>query len=590
MMNLLQKIKASRPAMISLAAVGFVIVLFLALIVYTYAYGGIFPGVKAGHLPLSGYSEAEAAEFIRTSCDEGYKKAEVKVAVEDFDEVIIKGSELDITVPAEDIAKNAYAAGHEGGFFTRIGAVLKGMFGGYDVGCAINFGEDAFEEVFLEVSKYDVAPVDAEYTIEEETLILHPRHDGNTINKEAFREKLMNAFMNEDYSTIALERETATSVAIDIDKVYSEVHTEVKDAYLEKGEDGNKIIPHVLGVDFDLEAARDAYNKTPDEIIRIPLTITRPKVQTKHLETNLFKYCLAEVETHFSPKKVERTANVRLAAKLVNGTILNPGEEFSYNKVVGPRTTARGFKAAAIFAQGEVVDGIGGGICQVSSTIYMAALRANMKITERRNHAFYVDYTPKGEDATVVYGSIDFRFVNTSEYPVKIVATSKNNYIRVQIMGTEPDEKVTVKLTKKTHSTSPYTTREKASSSLAKGVREVQQKGQQGISMSVYRNVYDAKGKLVESYLENNSKYKPMPEIVLVGSGAAAPTVAPAPSEENVETPKTETPQETPVEPVTPEAPVETPIDTPVENPPAETPAEQTPSEETSETPDWIAQ
>ena len=589
-MNLLQKIKASRPAMISLAAVGVVIVLFLALIVYTYAYGGIFPGVKAGHLPLSGYSEAEAAEFIRTSCDEGYKKAELKAAVEDFDEVIIKGSELDITVPAEDIAKNAYAAGHEGGFFTRIGAVLKAMFGGYDVGCAINFGEDAFEEVFLEVSKYDVAPVDAEYTIEEETLILHPRHDGNTINKEAFREKLMNAFMNEDYSTIALERETATSVAIDIDKVYSEVHTEVKDAYLEKGEDGNKIIPHVLGVDFDLEAARDAYNKTPDEIIRIPLTITQPKVQTKHLETNLFKYCLAEVETHFSPKKVERTANVRLAAKLVNGTILNPGEEFSYNKVVGPRTTARGFKAAAIFAQGEVVDGIGGGICQVSSTIYMAALRANMKITERRNHAFYVDYTPKGEDATVVYGSIDFRFVNTSEYPVKIVATSKNNYIRVQIMGTEPDEKVTVKLTKKTHSTSPYTTREKASSSLAKGVREVQQKGQQGISMSVYRNVYDAKGKLVESYLENNSKYKPMPEIVLVGSGAAAPTVAPAPSEENVETPKTETPSETPAEPVTPEVPVETPIDTPVENPPAETPAEQTPSEETSETPDWIAQ
>ncbi|MBR3847932.1 MAG: VanW family protein [Oscillospiraceae bacterium] len=596
MMNFLQKIKASKPTMISLAAVGVVIVLFLALIVYTYAYGGIFPGVKAGNLALSGKSETQAAELIMTSCDEGYKNAEVKVAVENFDEVTIKGSELDITVPAEEIAKRAYGVGREGGFFSRIGAVMKCIFGGYDVGAAVNFGEEAFEEAFLEVSKYDIAPVDAEYTIEDTTLILHPRHDGNMINKDEFREKLTNAFLTEDYSTIALSRELATSVALDIDKVYSEVHTEVRDAYLEKGEDGNKIIPHVLGVDFDLEAARIAYNKTPDEIIRIPLEITQPKIQTKHLETNLFKYCLAEVETHFSPKKVERTANVRLAAQLVNGTILNPGEEFSYNKTVGPRTTARGFKAAAIFAQGEVVDGIGGGICQVSSTIYMAALRANMKITERRNHAFYVDYTPKGEDATVVYGSIDFRFVNTSEYPVKIVATSKNNYIRVKIMGTEPDEKVTVKLTKKTHSTSAYPTREKTSTALAKGVREVQQKGQQGISMSVYRNVYDAKGKLIESYLENNSKYKPMPEIVLVGTGAAKPTVAPAPSEEKEDPPKEETPTQTPTENAAPETPsAETPdvppVDAPVDEPPAEEkPAEEKTADESSETPDWITQ
>lgn len=595
MMNLLQKIKASRPALISLAAVGIIIVLFIALTVYTYSYGSIFPGVKAGKLSLSGKGEAEACEILKASYEEGYKNAEVKVAVESFDEVTIKGSELEITVLAEDIAKRAYAVGRDGGFFARIGQVFRCFFGGYDVGHAITFGEDAFEDAFLEVSKYDIAPIDAEYTIEDETLILHPRHDGKTVNKEAFRERLMNAFLNEDYSTIALEREIATSVAIDIDKVYSEVHSEVKDAYLEKGEDGSKIIPHVLGVDFDLEAARIEYNRSPDEIIRIPLEITQPKIQTKHLETNLFKYCLAEVETHFSPKKVERTANVRLAAQLVNGTILNPGEEFSYNKVVGPRTTARGFKAAAIFAQGEVVDGIGGGICQVSSTIYMAALRANMKITERRNHAFYVDYTPKGEDATVVYGSIDFRFVNTSEYPVKIVATSKNNYIRVQIMGTEPDEKVTVKLTKKTHSTSPYTTREKESTALAAGVREVQQNGQQGISMSVYRNVYDKNGKLIESYLENNSKYKPMPEIILVGTGAAAPTVAPTTPEEAAAESKTtvEVPVETPSQPDASEVPSgaveETPVVPPAENEPAaETPVEETPSEETSETPEWI--
>ncbi len=587
MMNFLKKIKTSKAALISIAAVGVIIALFLVLVAYAYSYNGIFPNVKAGEISLAGKSEAEAVEILKASCDEEVRNAEIKVAVEGFEEITINGSQLDITIPAEEIAKRAYAVGREGGFFKRVGGVLTCLFGGgADVGRTINVSDDGFEEIFYEVSKYDVQPVDAEYTIEDNTLLLHPRTDGKKVNKEEFRERLISAFVNKDYSTITLEREVAPSVALDIDKVYSEVHTTAADAYVENGEGTSKIVPHVLGVDFDLEAARIAYNNSPDEMIRIPLQITQPKVQTKHLETNLFKYCLSEVETYFSPKKVTRTANVRLAAELVNGTILNPGEEFSYNGVVGPRTEARGFKAAAIFAQGEVVDGIGGGICQVSSTIYMAALQANMKITERKNHSFYVDYAPKGEDATVVYGSIDFKFQNTSEYPIKIVATSKNNYIRVKIMGTEPDEKVTVKLTKKTHSTTPYTTREKFTSELAAGVREVEQKGQQGMSMTVYRNVYDKDGNLIESYLENNTKYKPMPEIVLVGTGGAAPTVTPAPSEEKTETPpEVETPTQTSPETVTPEMPSDTTEEPPVvETPDEQAPAEETPSEDSAET------
>ena len=582
MKNLFERIKASKVAVASIIAAGAVVLLFLASIVYTYAYGDIFPGVSVGDISLSGKNEAEAVEILNSACAEKYDNAVINVAVEEFEPIQVSAKELGVSFPAEDMAKKAYAVGREGNFFSRIGGALNALFTGEDMGVTVNTDEDAMTDLLAEVSKHDAEPVDAAYTIEEETLILHPRHDGKKVNAEAFKEMLLAAFANEDYSDIVLTREVAESVALDVDKVYAEVHTEVKDAYLEKGEDGNKIIPHVLGVDFDLEAARAAYNKTPDEIVKIPLTITEPKVYTKHLEVNLFKYCLAEVETHFSPKKVARTANVRLAAKLVNGTILNPGEEFSYNKVVGPRTAARGFKEAGVFANGEVVDGIGGGICQVSSTIYMAALRANMKITERKNHAFYVDYTPKGEDATVVYGSIDFRFKNTSAYPIKIVATSKNNYIRIQIMGTEPDEKVTVKLTKKTHSTTPFTTREKSTTALKAGERQVDQKGQEGISMSVYRNVYDKNGKLIESYLENNSKYKPMQEIVLVGTGAAAPTVAPAPEETAPEVP--------PVE----EAPAEEPETVPSESVP-ETPQEESSNQQAAteeapaeEAPDWI--
>ncbi len=581
--------KISKPVKITLAAVCALVLIFAAFTVYAYTYKNIFPGVSAAGISLSGMTTEEAMHALDDACPEKYNGKEIEVAIEDFETITVSADELMLSFASDTIAEKAYAVGHEGNFFERVFGVMKACIGAADVGVSVEADEEACAALSEKIAKYDINPVDAAYTIEDETLILHPRSDGKKVDSKEFFERLFNAFAEENYEKITVERVHAESVALDIDKVYSEVHAEVKDAYVEKTDTGSKIVPHVLGIDFDLETARAEYDKNPNGTIRIPLAVTQPKVYTKHLETNLFKYCLAEVETYFSPKKVARTANVRLAASLVNGTVLNPGEEFSYNKVVGKRTAERGFKEAAIFSQGEVVDGIGGGICQVSSTIYMAALRANMKITERKNHAFYVDYTPKGEDATVVYGSIDFRFVNTSEYPIKIVATSKNNYIRIQIMGTEPDEKVTVKLTKKTHSTTPYTTREKTVTSLAAGKKEVYQKGQEGLSMSVYRNVYDKNGKLIESYLENNSKYKPMPQIIHVGAGASAPAVNTTPEEEK---PKEETPAQTPSEdkPAGENAQEQEATTPPADNT-NEAPAEATPApEQNTETPETPAE
>lgn len=587
-MKLFENGKASKLVMIIAGTVAAFAVLFGALCVFTYANDDIFPGVHAGDIKLSGKSAEEAKALIEERNDGRFEDARVTVKLEKLLEREVTAKELGAHLASDEIVEKALSVGHEGGFWKRISEVLRGFFGGVDVGEAVSFGEAEEKKIADEFSKYDVAAVDAAYTIEDETLILHPKADGKEVEKEELIAKLKAAFASKNYEPIEIQREVSESVSLDMDKVYSEVYAEAADAYLEKGEDGNKIVPHVIGMDFDLEAAKIAYDKSSDEVIRIPLNITEPKVLTKHLEINLFKYCLAEVETHFSPKKVARTANVRLAAQLVNGTILNPGEEFSYNKTVGPRTAERGFKAAAIFAQGEVVDGIGGGICQVSSTLYMAAVKANMKIVERKNHAFYVDYAPKGEDATVVYGSIDFRFKNTSEYPVKIVATSKNNYIRIQLMGTEPDELYTVKLTKKTHSQTPFETREKKTTSLAEGKREVEQEGQPGLSMTVYRNVYDKNGKLVESYLENNSKYKPMPKIVLVGTAKSEETVAPPPEEkpqEEVKEPESEATANEELPPAEEVPSEEPPVDVPVEETPSEeTPSEGTPGEDNTET------
>ena len=133
----------------------------------------------------------------------------------------------------------------------------------------------------------------------------------------------------------------------------------------------------------------------------IPVKRTPAEVTADRLAEVLFSDTLASTSTSLNAGNRDRTNNVRLACEHINGTILNPGDEFSYNGVVGERTAARGFKAAGAYANGKVVDEVGGGVCQPSSTLYMAVLRADLEVTERHNHSFTVAYTPLGEDATV---------------------------------------------------------------------------------------------------------------------------------------------------------------------------------------------
>lgn len=139
---------------------------------------------------------------------------------------------------------------------------------------------------------------------------------------------------------------------------------------------------------------------------------------------------VASYKTPIKDYKKERLTNIKVATKAINGKVINPGEEFSFNKIVGERTEKKGYKKAIIFVGEEKVEGIGGGICQISTTLFQVAKKAGMKITERHEHKAEVNYIKKGEDATVNYPDLDFRFVNTKDYPVKIVvALQKNDYV-----------------------------------------------------------------------------------------------------------------------------------------------------------------
>ena len=152
-----------------------------------------------------------------------------------------------------------------------------------------------------------------------------------------------------------------------------------------------------------------------------------------------------------------RRSNVKLSAAAINGYVMNPGDVFSYNGVVGQRTAANGYQPAPAYVQGETVDEIGGGICQTSSTLYLACLRSNLAITERYAHRYIPSYISAGMDATVSWGGPDYKFTNDTDYPIKIVTSYENNYVTVQIWGTNLTG-VTARITNEYLSSTPYET------------------------------------------------------------------------------------------------------------------------------------
>jgi hypothetical protein len=229
-----------------------------------------------------------------------------------------------------------------------------------------------------------------------------------------------------------------------------------------------------------------------------------------------------------------RAYNMRLICSKINGKIVNSGEIFSFNKTTGPRTKALGYRDAWIYVNGNMVKDTGGGVCQVSSTLYNAVLLADLQVVERRNHMFEVSYVKKGMDATVFYGSQDFKFKNTSSDPIKIqCSVSKNNKLTFILKGTRVETSKTVSYESKLLKTIPYTTTEKYDPVLVEGKRVYEgHKGVNGYIVDVYKIYKDkATGKTLSRTKLYTNSYKPYNAVILVGTKKAVkPVVTPAPS------------------------------------------------------------
>lgn len=232
-----------------------------------------------------------------------------------------------------------------------------------------------------------------------------------------------------------LMQRTLRKVAEAVNRPHTDARIRVVDSRIEIKQDS-------CGIKLDEEGAVSAICagvRSDQSVIRLPVVIDRPEVTAKDcvgIDTLLSSYT-----TSFNRGLRGRTHNLTLAARCIDGAVLKPGQEFSVNAAVGPRLANRGFRTAQIFVRGKIEDGIGGGVCQVSSTLFNAVLLAGLAIKERSPHSQTVPYVAPGRDATVVYGLRDFRFVNSNSSAIGIVMTVSGSRLTARVYGSASDRK-----------------------------------------------------------------------------------------------------------------------------------------------------
>lgn len=277
-----------------------------------------------------------------------------------------------------------------------------------------------------------------------------------------------------------------------------------------------------LGYKLDEEQLKTSIteniNGKVDEDITLEAKVDEVKAKVLASELNKVNSKIASFSTDYSQNSTnERAYNVELATKAINGTVLMPGDTFSYNEVVGERTVAKGYKDAPIIVGNKVESGLGGGICQVSSTLYQAVIRTGLKSVERYNHSLPTSYVPKGLDATVVYGNLDYKFKNTYDFPIFIEGITQNRKLYFNIYGNASLEGKTYEISTEVYETIAPNVKTVDDPELPEGQTVVEKNAVNGYKVKVYRKTYE-NGNLINTEFISNDTYQPMEGVVRRGT------------------------------------------------------------------------
>lgn len=447
------------------------------------------------------------------------KISEKLILKRDDYETSLNATQINVDFDIQNAVNEAYNIGRKGNIITNNYKILWTMFFGKEIECNFKYSEESLNKKIDDISlKIPGAVVQNSYYIEDEDLVIVKGTKGLLVQKEELSNTIINEIkeLDKKYDVITIPTETVEPEEINLEKIRNEIYKEPQDAYVSKNP--TTVHTHVNGVDFaiSMEEAEEIIKEDKKEYT-IPLKITIPKKTIEDLGEEAFPNKLATYTTRYDPSNKNRSNNIAISSEKIDGTIIMPGEVFSYNQIVGERTIAAGYKEAGAYAGGKVVQDVGGGICQTSSTLYNAALLANLEITDRSNHQFLTSYVSAGRDATVSWGGIDFQFKNTRSYPIKIEASAKNGVCTMSIYGIKEETEYEVVIQSVVLSYIPYTTKYENDPTLEEGKEVVEQSGYTGCTSEAYR-ILKLNGEVVSKTLLSKDTYDPMTKIIKRGT------------------------------------------------------------------------
>ena len=437
-------------------------------------------------------------------------------------EINVSGDGIELKF-VDDLVVKAYEHGRNGNIIENSLVAWKSLLGDtFSIKSEYILNDDKLNEnikVLLEEEKDTV--LDDTYEISGDKILVSKGHDGVVANYDSIKQSILDNTGSADSEIkLVIDTNIVEAKRINFNRVYKEIFIEKKDAsYTQKSDGTVDYAEEIIGLSFDIENAETMYkNLKNDETMTVNLIKDVPKITTDNLDDVLFADVLATYKTEYNASNKDRSTNLEVAARNINGTIILPGEEFSYNKEVGQRTYENGFKDAHIFSGGKVVDGLGGGICQVSSTLYNAVLMADLEVTERKNHMLYPEYVKPSLDATVVWGSIDFRFKNNRQTPIKIEAIVRNGIATTTIYGKKLKDDPIIEIESVIEKTVPYTTVTEYDDTMDEGKSVVTQDPVNGYVSKAYRIEKDETGKEVSRTLISSDTYRQTSKIITVGT------------------------------------------------------------------------
>lgn len=443
----------------------------------------IWKNVTINDINVKGMTKKEAASALTENFQEKYAEKNLTVELNDQEYTIEVSSVLGFDSSKE--LNKAYKLGHRGFLLRGIDWVLAHTVYGetkdVEVFPHVQDTEKLAESVTASGLPERAEGTDTTWEVSGSTLLVHKGKKLPGADLDKLSELISEAVEKNDYTTViscpTIEKEPN---AVDFQDVYDDIHKEKQNATLDK-ENNYEIVSSVNSLSFDVASVQKQYDALElGGELEIALTVEEPDITTEDLQANLFKTELGSYTTNGGGSEGRKT-NISLAVAACNGTILLPGEEFSYNDVLGERTADKGYKAAGAYSDGEVVEQLGGGICQVSSTLFAAVLHTNLEIVSRSNHSMPVSYLPRGMDATVSWGGPEFKFKNNLSYPIKIQASYSGGVVSFKILGSPTDyQKIDV---------------------------EVKNTG--GLSYETYREYYDTNGNVTSTTRVCRSTYKP---------------------------------------------------------------------------------